>query len=643
MTTKLILAALASVLLLAPAASATDMTFAVNTEADHKPDGACAASPGDCTLREGLLAAAAVGGSDIVNVPAGNYDLELGALTIAGDRLVGTAGARLTVIDGGGIDRVLDQPPAAAAPFSSQVTGVTITGGVTTGAGGGVAVESGTLSILNSQIAGNRAANGGGVAVGTGATVVVIGSTIAGNTASAGRLTRGGGVAVLGAAQLGVANSTVSGNIAVDDAVTNSAQGGGIYFPAEGQLVIWSATIANNTAAQGGGIAIGAGAGRTMTDTILAQNSPGACLLAGSLTTTHDNLVQDNSCGLQGAGDVQGVNAALGSLANNGGPTDTRALPAGSLAINEGSDCYTAVDQRGVTRPDVCDIGAFEYVAPRLTVTTQVVNDNGGTAAPAAFSVHVAHVGGGDVAGSPKPGSAAGTSYTVTPGGYVVSAGAPAGYTVALGGACSAAGAVTLGENQAKTCTVVANDRPPAVASVQLPPPVPGKNVNALPKTGTVRVKLPGTAKFVLLDEDAQIPLGTVVDVRKGRVTIVAAAGDGQTADFYGGLFKLGQTKGSKPITVLTLVEKLSCPKKQASAAAKRKKKRRLWGDGNGRFRTKGKHSAATVVGTKWLVEDRCTSTLTRVVRGKVRVRDFAKKKTVLVKTGKKYVARSRR
>jgi ferric-dicitrate binding protein FerR (iron transport regulator) len=90
-------------------------------------------------------------------------------------------------------------------------------------------------------------------------------------------------------------------------------------------------------------------------------------------------------------------------------------------------------------------------------------------------------------------------------------------------------------------------------------------------------------------------------------------------------------------------VEKLSCAKKQqASAAAKKKRKRRLWGDGKGRFRTKGKRSAATVVGTWWLVEDRCDSTLTRVKRGKVRVRDFAKKKTVIVKAGKKYVAKAR-
>jgi len=178
-----------------------------------------------------------------------------------------------------------------------------------------------------------------------------------------------------------------------------------------------------------------------------------------------------------------------------------------------------------------------------------------------------------------------------------------------------------------------------------LPDPVPHESVNALPKSGTVKIKLPGEDTFVLLDEGQQIPLGTTVDTRKGRVTIVAAAGGGQTSDFYQGLFKLSQTKGKKPITVVTLVEKLSCAKKkkQANAAAKKRKKRRLWGNGQGRFRTKGKHSAATVVGTIWLVEDRCASTLTRVRRGKVKVRDFAKHKTVTVKKGKRYIARAKR
>ena len=149
--------------------------------------------------------------------------------------------------------------------------------------------------------------------------------------------------------------------------------------------------------------------------------------------------------------------------------------------------------------------------------------------------------------------------------------------------------------------------------------------MNALPAAGTVRIKVRGSNRFVELEKGRQIPVGTVVDTTKGRVTIVAAGN--QSADFYDGIFRLSQTKGAKPLTTLALVEAMSCPKAGKAIAAARKKKRRLWGDGSGKFQTKGKHSAATVVGTNWLVEDRCGSTLTKVTRGKVSVRDFVKKK----------------
>jgi VCBS repeat protein len=186
----------------------------------------------------------------------------------------------------------------------------------------------------------------------------------------------------------------------------------------------------------------------------------------------------------------------------------------------------------------------------------------------------------------------------------------------------------------------------PAGPGQTLPPPVAGKNVNVEPVSGTVKIKRPGRKRFVTLTAEAQIPVGSTVDTRSGRISITAAQGGGATAtaDFFDGLFKLTQSKGSKPLTTLTLTERLSCPRNgTASAAAKKKKKRKLWGDGSGRFRTKGKHSAATVVGTKWLVEDRCRSTLTRVVRGRVKVRDFAKRKTVTVRAGKRYTARAKR
>jgi len=282
----------------------------------------------------------------------------------------------------------------------------------------------------------------------------------------------------------------------------------------------------------------------TISNSIIDSFEPGGC--SGAFTRDH-NVVDDSSCGSPVS------NPLLGALVNNGGQTNTHAIPANSPAVDKGVGCE-ATDQRSLGRKRACDIGAYEFQG----------NLPGG--------------------GQQPP--------------------------------------------------------PPPSGGKQLPPPQAGKNVNALPESGTVKIKLPGSDTFVVLTEGQQIPVGTIVDARKGHVTLIAAGGG--DAEFYGGIFKIGQTKGAKPLTTLSLTEKLTCPKKKATAAAKKKRKRRLWGDGRGRFRTKGKHSAATVVGTKWLVEDRCTSTLTRVVRGRVKVRDFVKKKTVTVKAGKKYVAKAK-
>lgn len=80
---------------------------------------------------------------------------------------------------------------------------------------------------------------------------------------------------------------------------------------------------------------------------------------------------------------------------------------------------------------------------------------------------------------------------------------------------------------------------------------------------------------------------------------------------------------------------------KQASAALSKKALRRLRANAKGRFRTRGRYGAATVRGTKWLTADRCDGTLVKVTRGKVAVRDFRRKKTVLVRTGKSYLAKA--
>lgn len=178
-----------------------------------------------------------------------------------------------------------------------------------------------------------------------------------------------------------------------------------------------------------------------------------------------------------------------------------------------------------------------------------------------------------------------------------------------------------------------------------LPPPVAGKTVNIKRASGVVKYKVPGSKTFVTLKDPVQVPMGTTFDTLKGRVTLFSAAdrtGGVQDAWFYEGVFKVSQTGGSKPITELALADvKPSCPKgKGASAAAAKKKQRKLWGDGKGNFRTRGQFSSATVRGTKWVVIDRCDGTLTRVVRGTVAVRDTVRKKTVIVRAGKQYLAR---
>ena len=177
-----------------------------------------------------------------------------------------------------------------------------------------------------------------------------------------------------------------------------------------------------------------------------------------------------------------------------------------------------------------------------------------------------------------------------------------------------------------------------------VPPPVAGKTVSLKVKAGIVRFKVPGSKRFVRLTDPRQVPLGTIIDTTLGRVTLFSAAGPDvgtQHAWFYRGIFKVGQTKGSTPVTELSLAgPKPRCGGAHAAIAKKQPKTRRLWGDGAGSFRTRGQFSSATVRGTRWVVVDECRGTLTKVTDGVVAVRDFRRHKTVLVRAGHSYLAR---
>jgi hypothetical protein len=93
-------------------------------------------------------------------------------------------------------------------------------------------------------------------------------------------------------------------------------------------------------------------------------------------------------------------------------------------------------------------------------------------------------------------------------------------------------------------------------------------------------------------------------------------------------------TQGADDVVDLQLSQPFgSCAKKTGTRV------RKLWGDGKGRFRMRGLYAVVTVRGTRWLLQDSCDGTLTRVSQGVVSVRDTVKRKTVLVRAGRKYLA----
>jgi hypothetical protein len=79
------------------------------------------------------------------------------------------------------------------------------------------------------------------------------------------------------------------------------------------------------------------------------------------------------------------------------------------------------------------------------------------------------------------------------------------------------------------------------------------------------------------------------------------------------------------------------------AGTAQRRRIRRLRGRSRGRHRVRGRYSSGTTRGTGWIVEDRCDATVTRVTSGRVAVRDFAKRRTIVLRAGQRYVARPRR
>jgi uncharacterized repeat protein (TIGR01451 family)/CSLREA domain-containing protein len=384
----LIVAAACLLLGATPAAAAT---YTVNTTDDTNDVGGCTALT-TCSLREALTAAGASSEDDVVDVPAGHFVLSLGELSVGSNVEIAGAATRSTIIDANGASRVLGIDSGAVS-----LRDLTITGGSAvfspvnigpfgfSGDGGGILTTGATLDLTRVAVVGNRAdLNGGGIAAppenATPAVVTVTDSTIANNAVSGGATEgQGGGIYIAGGATL--TNTTVAGN-----SVSNPGAnvGGGIAAikgaasAGPSTITLLNTTVAGNsvTTGSGGGYAGGNPAGTFLstfsaTNSIVAGNTAdGAaqdCDMTGlnmSTASDHD-LSGDASCGFTDAGSLQNTDPKLGVLADNGGPTDTRAPAGDSPAVNAGTNSgCPAADQRGISRPQAgtCDIGAFELV-----------------------------------------------------------------------------------------------------------------------------------------------------------------------------------------------------------------------------------------------------------------------------------------
>jgi predicted outer membrane repeat protein len=273
----------------------------------------------------------------------GGAILNLGVLAVAGSTFDGnTAGS------GGGIYNGGQATLRDSSFFDNTATGDFGSGGAVISLG-----FFNNLSAVNCTFAGNSAAFGGAVSmntVGQGVSYLLTNCTFNGNSAA----NEGGAVYDPGIA--GFVSCTISGN-----QVGGSGHGGGVFvFTGNGA----TATNLDNTIVAGN-VRVGGGAD----DVFGAVNADVSSYnLIGDGTGT--NLV-DGANGNQVGTRDQPIDPGLGPLQDNGGPTQTMALLAGSPAVGRGDPSLAGTsDQRGTLRGDQPSIGAFE---PSAAVSIQLI------------------------------------------------------------------------------------------------------------------------------------------------------------------------------------------------------------------------------------------------------------------------------
>jgi hypothetical protein len=264
---------------------------------------------------------------------------------------------RQVTIDGGGANQIF----IVSNGVSFAATNLTIANGFHIAASpyGGAIADMGMVSVVNctftnNQVSASNAAGPiyGGAIAGYGGTLTAIGCTFVSNTVPG----AGGAIGMIGGA-VSLENCTFYGNSAPDGSVLR------MFGLGTNPAV---ATVVNCTIAQNNGTAL-----------VSRGSMPG-----GSILITNDLLVNNAGGDVNGVSDggynlvtdgfptesplTLNIGALLGPLTNNGGPTMTMALLAGSPGIDAANDAVApATDQRGVARPigKHSDIGAYETQA----------------------------------------------------------------------------------------------------------------------------------------------------------------------------------------------------------------------------------------------------------------------------------------
>jgi len=143
--------------------------------------------------------------------------------------------------------------------------------------------------------------------------------------------------------------------------------------------------------------------------------------------------------------------------------------------------------------------------------------------------------------------------------------------------------------------------------------------------------------------------VGTSIDTSEGTVKLEFETKPGEDRQTYGrfmegtfsdGVFTPHQGREDSIVELYLEGSGVGAATSKAQAS-QRRKRRRVWSTARGRFRTSGRHGAATVRGTRWFTEDRPNGTFFRVTEGSVLVREFVSGKKILLNAGDSYLAQS--